>query len=99
MYRATTPTFTLNLPIDTSSISSFVVSFAQGGVVKLEKNKEDCACSENVISITLTEEESKLFSHKLTGQVQIRAKLSDDSVIASNVLDFNVHRVFNEEDL
>lgn len=99
MHRATTPTFSFTLPVDTSLVSNFIISFAQGGVVKLEKTKKDCTCSDKVVSVTLTEAEANLFSHKLTGQIQIRAKLTDNQVVASNILEFNVHRVFNEVEL
>ena len=58
MYRGTTPTFTFTLPIECETISRLSVAFKQGGKLLFERCLPDVTMSGNVLSCTLTEEET-----------------------------------------
>ena len=58
MYRGTTPTFTFTLPIECETISMLSVAFKQGGELLFERGLPDVTMSGNVLSCTLTEEET-----------------------------------------
>ena len=71
MYRGTTPTLTFRLPIDTGSITVLSVAVAQGRQVKIEKTLSDVHLDGNVISCTLTEDETL----SLTAGASVEAKI------------------------
>lgn len=101
MYRATTPTHTFKLPIETNTCSEILVSYKQKDVV-LEKHYQDGTLPDGMtlsgknIVIILTQDETNQFKEG-TAQVQIRVLTNGGSVMASQVFKLFVFDVINEE--
>lgn len=83
MIRATTPTFNFNLPIDADKIKEAEVTFSQGGENKLQKYIGSCILNGKKLSVTLTQEETLLFSDKSDMKVQLRVLTDAGKVYAS----------------
>lgn len=96
MYRATTPKHTFKLPMETSLIDSLIISYAQKGKVIIEKHLEDVDLEDNSITVTLTQEETNLFTKSCTAQVQLRIKVGE-YVHASDIMEIKVNDVLNDE--
>ena len=72
MYRGTTPTFTFTLPIECETITKLSVAFKQGGKLLFERGLPDVTMSGNVLSCTLTEEETLQLRGDTELQIQLR---------------------------
>lgn len=106
MIRGTTPThtFTFNT-LDPSTFKVLNIYYAQQGVELLNKSKEDCTFSsketENGIiyqaSVTLTQEETKMFKAKYNVKVQLRVLTADDRALATPEYEVSVWDVINDE--
>lgn len=83
MIRATTPTFNFNLPIDSTKIKEAEVTFSQGGENRLKKYIKSCALIDKKLSVTLSQEETLLFSDKSDMKVQLRVLTEAGKVYAS----------------
>ena len=96
MYRATTPKHTFRVPFETSLIDEMIITYAQRGVVVLEKRLADVELTSYTISVTLTQEETNLFTRGDTAKVQLRIK-SGEYVHASSIMEVSVKKVLNDE--
>ena len=106
MIRATTPThtFTFNA-LDPSTFKVLNIYYAQQGVELLSKSKEDCTFSSKetedgliyLASVTLTQEETKLFKAKYCVKVQLRVLTADDRALATPEYEVPVQDVINDE--
>lgn len=97
MIRGTTPTHIFEIPIDSSLLKQVQITYAQGGINLLVKTIEDCVLDGNSISVTLSQEETLMFSHKKDVEVQIRVLTKDGTAMATTVRQVDVGRVLNEE--
>lgn len=106
MIRGTTPTHTFTFDkLDPSTFKVLNVYYAQKGVEILQKGKDDCTFStQNTDSgiiylarVTLTQEETKMFSAKYDVEVQIRVLTSDDRSLATSCYKLSVWDVINDE--
>lgn len=97
MYKYTTPTFTFNLPIESSTLSEVRISFCQNNKILITKTLTDCEKTSTQLIIELTQEETALFDSQYTGQVQVRVKTNLNKVLSSEVFNFNVKKSFNME--
>lgn len=106
MIRGTTPThtFTFNA-LDPSTFKVLNIYYAQQGVELLSKSKEDCTFStketeDGVIylaSVTLTQEETKMFKSKYKVKVQLRVLTADNRSLATPEYEVSVWDVINDE--
>ncbi len=106
MIRATTPThkFTFN-NLDPETFKVLNVYYAQQGIELLSKNKEDFTFSiketeDNILyiaTVTLTQEETKLFKPKNEVEVQLRVLTADDRSLATPKYKLPVSDVINDE--
>lgn len=95
--RATTPTHTLRIPIDTSLVKTLMVIYAQADNELFHKNKEDCILEENTIKVTLTQEDTLLLDHKKNAQIQVRGLTHDGKAFRSKIKTTSVGKILNEE--
>ena len=95
MYRVTTPTHTFNLPFEANLIDDLRLTYKQQGKVILEKGISDIELGEKSIALTLTQEETALFT-ETKAKIQLRIKVGD-KVLASNIKTISVNEVLNEE--
>ena len=102
MYRATTPTHTFILPIQTSSCKEILVSYRQGKV-KMDKHYENNTLPDGMtldgknVIIHFTQEETLQFDANKFAHTQVRVLTDDDEAYASKIFDVNISPVLNEE--
>lgn len=85
MYRGTTPTNVFRTDVDLENASVLFVSYKQNGKVVLEKSLEDVSVKKTLVTVNLTQKETLLFQDGIV-TIQIRAKLPDNTAIASNLI-------------
>lgn len=96
MRRGTTPTLVINIKgIDMSTIAEWYVTVAQDSV-QITKTNEDITIEGTQLSIPLTQQETMKFK---SGEVsvQIRAKTTEDVVIASGIKTIDIDRILYNE--
>lgn len=106
MIRGTTPThtFTFNT-LDPSEFKVLNVYYAQQGVEILAKGKESFAFGTKetesgllyTASVSLSQEETKLFKAKNKVEVQLRVLTADDKSLATPKYELSVWDVINDE--
>lgn len=103
MYRGTTPTLRFEIEdvagqkIPTSLISVLYITFSQDQTIKLERN--NAVFEGNMAMITLTQQETLALSSGIGRypiQVQLRGKLKDGNVFASQKMIFDVEEVLKD---
>ena len=97
MYRGTTPTLTFRLPIDTGSITVLSIAVAQGRDVKIEKTLSDVHLDGNVLSCTLTEDEtlSLTAGASVEAKIQLRVGVGEQRM-ASQIFTVPVERILRD---
>lgn len=97
MYRGTTPTLTFRLPIDTGSITALSLAVAQAGQVKIEKALSDVLLDGNVVSCTLTKEETLSLSAGAGREAQVQLRVGVGAQrMASQVFTVPVERILRD---
>lgn len=103
MYRATTPrhTFVFNVNPE-ETFQTILITYAQDNEIVLEKGKEDLTFtasgeSEFEATLTLTQEETKLFNNKSSVKVQVRVLTYNGEAAASTKMTIPVNDVLNDE--
>lgn len=106
MIRATTPTHTFTFEnLDPTTFKALNIYYAQQGVEILCKTKDDCTFTTQdtdtktvyLASVTLTQEETKLFKSKYDVEVQLRVLTADDRALATSKYKLSVWDVINDE--
>lgn len=104
MFRVTTPTHTFILDTDPREWTEFFITYKQRGIVILElteANADRMIMEETEdgysLAYKLTQEETSLFSPGRIAQVQIRCRMEDGTVAASEIADIEIVDVFNKE--
>lgn len=106
MIRGTTPTHTFTFDkFDPTTFKALNIYYAQQGVELLTKHKNDCVfgtqeTEQGIIytaSVTLTQEETKLFKAKYEVEVQLRVLTADDHALATPKYKLSVWDVINDE--
>lgn len=96
MRRGTTPTLVINIKgIDMSTIAEWYITVAQDSV-QITKTDTDLTIEGTLISMPLTQQETMLFK---SGEVsiQIRAKTTENVVIASGIQTIDIDRILYNE--
>lgn len=95
MYKTTTPTFKLKIPYTADEIDNFVLSLVQQGLTVFTFTQDDCVVTDNLITLTLTQEQSAVFVHRYPIHLQVRIMLTSGVVVSSAVEHIYVHRSLN----
>ena len=99
MYRYTTPTLPITISdLDFSTVSLFRVAIEQNGVEILKViNADDASvdAEHKTINVALTQEETASFKDGIV-EIQVRAKLTGGSVLATKVAKLSVNDVLDE---
>lgn len=96
MRRGTTPTHIFSLPFDANLCEEIRIIYAQGGTIKLIKEKDDLELYANQLKIKLTQEETFLFNEKDIVELQVRVKTAEN-VFASDIFKIRAKRLLEEE--
>lgn len=83
MIIGTTPTHVFELPFPTDVISELRITYAQNDIVLLTKTKEDCVMNENVIEVTLNQDDTFLIEKAKVVEIQLRILTSTGTVLGS----------------
>lgn len=98
MRRASTHTLAFKLPVDPSYYSEILITTSQPITgVEINKRKNELLVSGNTVSVTLTQEETNLFSDDFDAYVQIRCYASPYEAPASRIWGINVEPSLNDE--
>ncbi len=102
MRRGTTPTHEFEIiidgtPLDLDLIDEVEIVYCQHGIEVLKKNKSMCSISGNIISVTLTQEETFLFTEFAVIEVQVRVLTNLGTVPACEILKLNCERCLSGE--
>lgn len=100
MYRASTPTHKFTIPFKQSEIAKMLITYGQQddtNDIVLEKTLEDAVfISEDTFFITLTQEETSMFTRGMA-KLQIRVKTKNGSSVPSKIYYIDVFDVLNDE--
>ena len=97
MIRGTTPTHIFNVPFSTSLIKELRISYAQDGLIVLEKTEATATLTDNTISVELTQEETLSFNDKKNIALQVKVLTTDGKVLATQIQQVRVDRCLSEE--
>lgn len=99
MYRASTPYHEFELPFKYEYyVDKLLITYSQNGNIVLEKTETDVSFNENIVSFTLTQEETKLFKKGLV-EVQVRVYTTGKQSIVSDMIYFFAEDVLNDKEL
>ena len=96
MRRGTTPTHEFVVDVDMTSATAIYITYKQRDKVILEKNIDDITVTDTKLMVTLTQEETLMFSVNNNVEIQIRAKLDTGEAIASNIIKTSAQKVLKE---
>lgn len=96
--RGTTPTHVFYLPVHVSNFIDLTVTYRQCGREVIKKRNEDCHVEENIISVTLTQEESLSFLPDKIAKAQLKVLTDGGEVLASPEYRLGVEDIFDDEE-
>lgn len=97
MRRLTTPTHRFTLQMDVETIDKIQITYAQGGVIVLQKTSDNISMDGKTAVIRLTQEETKKFAADKEVEIQVRVLTLAGDALASDIIKVDVQRVLNEE--
>lgn len=97
MYRASTPTFQITIPMDVSELENLYITFGQEDIEVLTKQLSDCEAEESVLYLRLSQREANLFKADKKVQIQLRYFLGDGISIPSSIKTVDCNLILNDE--
>lgn len=97
MIRGTTPIHTFTLPFEVNLLKEVRISYAQSGIVVLEKTKADCTLEGSIITVKLTQEETLKFDSGKNIEMQLKVLTTGGEVLSTRIRSVDVGRCLNEE--
>ena len=95
MICGTTPTHTFEVPFAKDEMSEAWVMYAQGCDVLLTKKTESLKIEDNLISCDLSQEDTLLFNPHRQVDIQLKIKLKDGKVVASNIATISAMKILD----
>ena len=96
MIRGTTPTLEFTIPFDTELLAEAYITLAQNKTVVIDKKLSECQCSENVITVKLTQEETLKLQCNCLTEIQIRVRTKDGNALASDIETISPDRILKD---
>lgn len=97
MIRLTTPQHQFTFPDDPSEYKRILITYSQGDKIILEKTEEDMIFEDMTGRLSLSQEETSLFSPNGKVRIQVRVLTDGDTALASDIFTINVSDVLNGE--
>lgn len=94
--RGTTPTNYFDVDLDLTEADVIYITYEQNDEVVFEKQKSDITITPERLSVELTQEDTLQLDDEYDVKIQIRARLSDGTAVASNIVKTNVSRVLKD---
>lgn len=88
---------TIQTPVDPSTYSAIVVTFAQAGETIVSKNKSALTLGANSITVNLDQSETKLFDPTKNALMQVRCYKSQYDAPGSEIWAIRVDPALNED--
>lgn len=101
MRRGTTPTLTFTTPYAAELVQSGYITFQQRNVNVLDVPLSDpsITIADNAISISLTQEQTLAFTTAAPCAAQIRAILTTDKAVASNIVQIPICAILKDGEI
>ena len=96
MYRGTTPTLILRLPIPTSEIAEAYITFNQSNRNLIEKPLSICSCEGEQITLKLTQEETLRLDSRIKVNCQIRGNFINGDTFVTTIKTLTVNDILKE---
>lgn len=97
MVKGTTPTLYFECDLEWNDIKELSLVFTQKDKLVLKFTKEACSYEDGNLIVTLTQEQSFTFDEHSIIEMQIKIKLTDGTVLASNIIQSTVGKILDEE--
>ena len=94
--RGSTPTHTFSIPFDTSVVTGVVIIYAQDGAEVLQKKTADCTITDRDVSVTLSQNDTMLFSAGKPAMVQLVVYAGERASV-SNIVEMSVSDILSED--
>ena len=95
MFRGTTPTNVFNVDVDLTNAEVIYITYKQQNKVVFEKTKDDITVTENSLTVKLTQEETLKLTEREV-EIQIRARFSDGTALASNIIKTTASKILKD---
>lgn len=102
MYRGTTPTVAIILPIDAKQVTTCYVTFAQFHREVFTKQLSDCTIKENdskILYLKLSQQDTLSLQCSCDVDIQVRCKLEDGTTLASRPVSLPVDEIYMEGEI
>ena len=99
MTRGTTPTHIIETDISLADVEALYITYSQRDKVIIEKSLEDVEINGHLINIKLTQEDTLSFNDADEVLIQIRARLSDGTAVASNLMRTDVKKILKDGEI
>lgn len=96
MIRGTTPTLKFTLPFAVDQLECAWVTLAQNKTVIIDKSMNECTCSDKVITVTLTQEETLKLDCNCRTEMQLRVKTIAGTSLASRIYTVDTGRILKD---
>lgn len=97
MFPFSTPTHIFRLPIETDTIAKLEIVYVQFGKTVIEKNENDVQKEGNTISLKLTQQETRDFSHTSPVRIQLRVLTKSGDLLPSKIIEKEVEEVLSKK--
>lgn len=94
--RGTTPVIKCEFPFDTTDLVEAILTIRQLGCVTVEKYIGDANRDGTTLSYTLSQEDTLKLDHKYPIEIQVRAKTTYGSALASLISEIEVGEVLKD---
>lgn len=98
MYRGTTPTLTFTVPFTKDDVSVLYITFSQDKEV-FSLSLDDVSFVGNEISVKLSQTQTLMFQSGQNVVIQIRARNTDGTAIASNLMYTTVSEILKDGEI
>lgn len=95
MYRGTTPTNIFNVDIDLTNAEVIYITYKQQNKVVIEKTKDDITVTTETLTVKLTQDETLKLTEREV-EIQIRARFSDGTALASNIIKTTANKILKD---
>lgn len=96
MRQGTTPTHIFHTSMSLSEAEVIYITYEQGGETVVDKSIEDMTVTDEMVQVTLTQEETLAFNLRDAVRIQIRARFADGTAVACQVIETLAEEVLKE---
>ena len=96
MRIGTTPTHIFVLPVKTDQIKDVLIVYSQNDTEVFKKVTKDCSFDEEIVSVTLSQEDTLMLDHNSNVQIQIRVVSKGGVAYASRIFVVTAQQCLSE---